>query len=430
MDMRAADFSAEQFRLDRQLRIDGWRQEALTNAKIGVVGDDDLAASLFLLSAAALGIGRVVVLAPTLQRPYDEIAQKLNPHFRLVHLQGYYTHRLVDEVFNGCNLIVDLSHYAIANKLLLEKGFRDRMPIVRGFCCEHADEQGFKVFTYRRGREWQELTQVVSPRNFPGSHFADGVFALIVAGIALEETKNLLMGGQVSDELIAYGRKTLDFVPGETHLLVVGAGALGVFVGMALAFVGCRKITFMDADTVEVTNLNRQVLFFDAVGESKAAALVRRLNELFTIDCRAQPHDFTSATDLSPYDVIFDCVDNFESRIVLSEKCRDAGKVLISGGVGVDAGQVVVFSPHHGGTTPAELLGIYDIVAGRAGDTLPRGAASCTRRPDPSVIMTNQIIAGFMVESYRMLANGHNPENIFYDSRNNRKILQERSRVS
>ena len=428
--MRAEDFSAEQFRLDRQLRIDGWRQEALTKAKIGVVGDDDLLASLFLLSAAALGIGRAVVLAPTLRLPYGEIAQKLNPQFSLVHLEGFYTHRILDEIFNGCDLIVDLSHYAIANKLLLEKGFRDRTPIVRGFCWEHALEQGFKVFTYLRGREWQELTQGASPRNFPGSHFADSVFALMVAGIALEETKNLLMGGQVSDELIAYCRKTLDFAPGEAHLLVVGAGALGVFVGMALAFVGCRKITFMDADTVEVTNLNRQVLFFDAVGESKAAALARRLNEFFEIDCRAEVRDFTRATDLSPYSAVFDCVDNYESRIVLSEKCRDARKVLISGGVGVDAGQVVAFSPHHGGATPAELLGLYDIVASRGVEAARRVEASCTRQPDPSVIMTNQIIAGFMVETYRMLASGLDPENVFYDSRNNCKILQERSRAS
>lgn len=421
--MIAADFSSEQFRLDRQLRIDGWRQEALTKAKIGVVGDDDLLASLFLLSASALGIGKSVVLAPKLMRPYGEIAQQLNSHFDLCHIEGFYTHPVLDEIFDGCDLIVDLSHYGIANKLLLEKGFTDRLPIVRGFCRENAGEQGFRVFTYWRGREWQELNRVISPRNFPGNHFTDSVFELIVAGIVLEEAKNILMGGPVSDELIAYGRKKLAPSPRKTRLLVVGAGALGVFVGLVLAHLGYNRITLMDADTVDVTNLNRQALFYDAVGESKAKALSRKLNEFFGIDSEAVVRDFTKVTDISPFDAVFDCVDNFESRIVISEKCQDAGKVLISGGTSVDAGQVVIFNPALGGATPAELLGLYDIVAGRGGEALPRGESSCIRQPDPSVIMTNQITAGFMVESYRMVESGLNPENIFYDSRNNRKIL-------
>ena len=53
-----------QNRLDRQLRIEGWNQQALENAKIGVVGDDDLLASLYILSASALGINNIVVIAP------------------------------------------------------------------------------------------------------------------------------------------------------------------------------------------------------------------------------------------------------------------------------------------------------------------------------------------------------------------------------
>jgi hypothetical protein len=46
-------------RFDRQLRIRGWDQRALDEAKIGVVGDDDLLASLYILSAAALGINNI-----------------------------------------------------------------------------------------------------------------------------------------------------------------------------------------------------------------------------------------------------------------------------------------------------------------------------------------------------------------------------------
>jgi len=155
----------------------------------------------------------------------------------------------------------------------------------------------------------------------------------------------------------------------------------------------------MDPDVVEVTNLNRQVFFYDAVGESKAKTLSKKLNELFGADSN-----------------VFDCVDNFETRIVLSEICKDHSKILISGGTSADAGQVVIYNPDDDGATPAELLGLYDIVEKRNPETYQRERAACTYQPDPSVIMTNQITAGFMVDSYRMLLSGHEPANLFYNS--------------
>ncbi len=179
-------------RLDRQLRIEGWNQPALDQAKIGVVGDNDLLASLFMLSASALGINNLVVVAPVLDRLLVEIAEKVNPLFTLTHIEGFYTHPVLDDLFKGCNLIVDLSHYGLANKLLLEKGFRERLPIVRGFCYQQNGVQGLNVFTYIRGREWQELEQIVCPNNLPDGHFDDGVLDTIIAGIVLEEAKNIL----------------------------------------------------------------------------------------------------------------------------------------------------------------------------------------------------------------------------------------------
>ena len=255
-------------RLDRQLRIEGWNQPALDNAKIGVVGDDDLLASLYVMSASALGINHIVVLTPSLDPLLVETAKKLNPRFTLTHLEGFYTHPVMDELFKGCRLIVDLSHYGLANKLLLEKGFRENIPIIRGFCYEKNGDQGFKVFSYLRGREWQELEQIISSSHLPNGHFDDGVLDTIITGIVLEETKNLLMGQDVSDDLISYARKQLNTPNDQHNILVVGSGALGIFVGLGLAYSKIQNITFMDPDVIEITNLNRQVLFYDAIGLS------------------------------------------------------------------------------------------------------------------------------------------------------------------
>ncbi len=406
-------------RLDRQLRIEGWNQKALENAKIGVVGDDDLLASLYIMSASALGINNVVIVAPTLNTILVETAKKLNPRFALTHVEGFYTHPVMGELFDACSLIVDLSHFGLANKLVLEKGFREKKPIIRGLCYQENGEQGLKVFTYMRGREWQELGEIVSPYNLPNGHFDDGVLDTIISGIVLEETKNLLMDQDVSDDLISYTRNQLNTSNHQKKILVVGSGALGSFVGLGLAYSGFQQITFMDPDVVEVTNLNRQIFFYDAVGESKAKTLSEKLKALFGIDTNDQTAYFDTNSDISSFDVVFDCVDNFESRIVLSEKCSAQGKILVSGGTSPDAGQIVIYNPDADEVTPAELLGMYDIVESRDPETYQRERAACIYQPDPSVIMTNQIAAGFMVDAYRMLLDGQKPRNIFYNSTSN-----------
>lgn len=411
-----------QNRLDRQLRIEGWNQQALENARIGVVGDDDLLASLYILSAAALGINNIVVLAPALNTILIETAKKLNVRFTLTYLEGYYTHTVLAELFEGCNLIVDLCHYGLANKLILEKGFRENLPVIRGFSYEHRDNHGFKVFSYLRGREWRELEKIISPNHMPSGHFDDGVLDTIVAGIALEETKNILMGQNPSDDLISYKRKKLSPPNDQPKILVVGSGALGIFVGLGLVYSKFNRITFMDPDVVELTNLNRQVFFYDALGESKAKTLSKKLKRLFGIDSNAQVAYFDRSSNIASFDVVFDCVDNFESRIVLSEKCLDHGVILVSGGTSADAGQVVFYNPVDDVVPPAELLGMYDIVKDRTPEAYQRERAACIYNPNPSVIMTNQIAAGFMVDSYRMLLDGQKPKNIFFDSKSNNRI--------
>lgn len=409
-------------RLDRQLRIEGWNQRALDEAKIGVVGDDDLFASLYVMSAAALGLSNMVVIAPGLNETLREIAQNVNPALRMIFIEGFYTHPAMDDIFAGCKVIVDVGRYGLGTKLLLEKGFKQNIPIIRGFSYEQDDEEGLKIFAYLKGREWRELHEIVSANNLPADHFDDGVLDLIASGIVLEETKDIVMGHRVSDDLIAYKRRKLAGRGHNPKICVVGAGAIGNFVGLGLAYAGFRHITFVDPDVVEVTNLNRQVFLADAIGLSKAKTLCERLNNLFGVDARAEVTYFRRDSDISRYDGVFDCVDNFETKIVLSEKCKEEKKVLISGGTSVDAGQVVVYDPTRGRGAPAEVLGLYEIVDRRQIETYQRERASCAYQPNPSVVMTNQIIAGFMVDSYRMLLEGQEATNIFYQSGSYKRI--------
>jgi hypothetical protein len=412
-------------RLDRQLRIAGWDQTALAEARVGLVGDHDLLASLYILAAAALGLNHLVVLAPQLDDRLLGVARNLNPELQLALIQGFYTHPLMADLFTGCRVIIDLSRYGLANKLLLETGFRQQLPVIRGRCYEEAGAAGIKIFTYMPGREWQELAEIISPRNLPHEPPDDGVLDIIAAALVLEETKNVLMGRKVSEDLITYGRKKVGRAQPDPRICVVGAGALGNFVGLGLAYAGYQRLTFMDPEMVEMTNLNRQVLLYDAVGCPKAATLASRLNDLFGLATDSLVTHFQPDTDISSFDVLFDCVDNFETRSALSEKCREQHKVLISGGSSVEAGQVVVYDPSRPGPTPAQLLGWSDMVEKRQTATSRQEREACAYQPDPAIIMTNQVIAGFMVDSFRRLQDGQAPGPIFYDATRDERISRQ-----
>jgi len=433
--------AAQDERLDRQVRIPGWDQEALARARVGVCGDDPWLTGLLVTAAAALGLNRLTVVAPELDPRLISAARGLNPDLHLAFFPGFFSHFLLEDLFQGCDVIVDLHHHGLATKLLLNLAHRDNLPLVRGFRFTADGLAGARLFTYQPGREWRELLEVVSPPQLPALHQGDPVLALVIAGLVLEEVKKLLQGEPVTPEVVSYTRASLEnfdlregargrahpVLPShnlfeKTSLAVVGAGALGNFVGLGLAKAGFKNITFIDPDPVELTNLNRQVLFWDAVGQPKAEALARRLKEWFGVAATAETAYVTQGTDLGEYAVVFDGTDNFETRIILSEKCREGGQVLISGGTGVTAGQVVVYDPARGGPTPAELLGLYDIVGRRDVEVQKRDRASCVYQAEPAVIMTNQIIGGLMVDALRGLLAGEEALNLFYDSRSERML--------
>jgi molybdopterin/thiamine biosynthesis adenylyltransferase len=424
-------------RLDRQVRIAGWNQEALARARVGVVGDDPWLTGLMVTSAAALGINRLTVVAPELDERLLTAARGLNPELNLAFFPGYFSHFLLEELLQGCTVLVDLGHHALGTKLLLNQAHQQNLPLVRGDNFEEDGTAGLRLFTYCQGREWRDLLQVLPQTQLPSPYRGDPVLALVTAGLVLEETKKLLLGEPVTAEVISYVRASLAEGapphPGppktenlkqktDPTIAVVGAGALGNFVALGLASLGFPRLTLIDPDPVEVTNLNRQILFWDAVGQPKAEALARRIKEWFGLTVRVETSYVNRNFDLAEFAVVFDGTDNFESRILLSERCRENGQILISGGTGVEAGQVVIFNPAQGGPTPAELLGLYDIVGRRQVDVQERQRASCVYAPEPAVIMTNQIIGGLMVDALRLLLAGEPAPNLFYDARGEKML--------
>lgn len=143
----------------------------------------------------------------------------------------------------------------------------------------------------------------------------------------------------------------------EARVLVVGAGGLGSPVLLYLAAAGVGTIGIVDFDTVDASNLQRQVVHgVDDVGRPKvasAAASVHAVNPLIRVREHELHLDASNALDLvAQYDVVVDGTDNFPTRYLVNDAAVLAGRPVVWGSVLRFHGQVSVFwadpPPGHG----------------------------------------------------------------------------------
>jgi molybdopterin-synthase adenylyltransferase len=134
----------------------------------------------------------------------------------------------------------------------------------------------------------------------------------------------------------------------DAHVLVIGVGGLGSPVAMYLAASGVGHITLVDPDTVDLTNLQRQIVHTtDTVGRSKidsAAQQLKALNpeiEIIGIARRLEGDALLERVRLA--DAVVDGSDNFPTRFAVNAACVRAKKPLISAAVTRFEGQVSVF---------------------------------------------------------------------------------------
>ena len=158
------------------------------------------------------------------------------------------------------------------------------------------------------------------------------------------------------DQLLRYSRHILlDEIGIEgqhrllgSHALVIGAGGLGSPVALYLGTAGVGRITLVDHDTVDLTNLQRQIAHgMDRIGQAKvesAAKSIHAINPEVQVTAITQRADATTlAVLVAQADVVLDCSDNFATRHAVNAACVTHRKPLVSGAaIGFDA-QVSVY---------------------------------------------------------------------------------------
>jgi molybdopterin-synthase adenylyltransferase len=140
-------------------------------------------------------------------------------------------------------------------------------------------------------------------------------------------------------------------------VLVVGAGGLGAPLLQYLAAAGIGTLGVVDHDTVDLSNLQRQVIHRTAdVGLSKVESARRALGEI-NPEVRVQPHDerLTAGNAeriLSGYDIVADGSDNFATRYLLNDACYRLRKTLVSAAILRFDGQISTYKAHEGAGHP------------------------------------------------------------------------------
>jgi len=144
-----------------------------------------------------------------------------------------------------------------------------------------------------------------------------------------------------------------------SHVAIIGLGGLGGTVTEMLARIGVGRLTLVDGDCFEESNLNRQLLSSAAcLGRSKAATAQMRVREINpAVEVHAVAEFFRADNGraiLQDAVLAIDCLDSIADRFVLEDACRNATIPLISAAIGGSSGQATVIFPEDPG-----LLDIY-----------------------------------------------------------------------
>jgi molybdopterin-synthase adenylyltransferase len=137
----------------------------------------------------------------------------------------------------------------------------------------------------------------------------------------------------------------------QAHVVVIGCGGIGSPAIQYLAAAGIGKLTLVDCDTVDLSNLQRQTIFTPAdIGRPKAdcaAAWVRRFDPAIVVTAVAERiGKDNAAAVIAGADLVLDGCDNFATRLAVSDACVASGIPLTSAALGRFQGQIANFAGH------------------------------------------------------------------------------------
>ena len=418
-------------RYNRQSLIENWSQEKLERARVVIIGSGAMA-NYAAISLASLGIGNIELydnskVEDTRERNAGEfllfkskkgqpkiqaleaILHEINPLTKIKGMPMCLENSPLIGIIGKPDLILDLTN----------------SPESKTTALKYAQSKGIKVISASADESRAEM-HLLAPGDNPNTQFAayktqnqGTIPSAIMGGMITEEVRKILMPLSAEEKPAQHMAYSLasdsrfsneqgDLKQGDLkgkNVLVIGAGALGNFVALGLTLSGVGKLDILDYDEVDGTNLNRQILFYDSVGKKKSTALAEKLREISPSvkirDLTGKLDENTTYFEENKPDLILDCVDSFAVRAFTNYFAVRYKIPVVSGGTNPKSGQVVVYQP--GKTACLDCKLNVEEALGKA-----LTSSSCRYAPDPSVIMTNQVVGNMMVgEAIKVLDNSY-----------------------
>ena len=424
----------ENERYNRQINLFGVEgQKKLANSRITVVGYN-LFSEFLLSSLASLGVGNIFLLARD-----EELKDRysfLNPIRRSASLEDFFHrfnsdinfYRVSSRIVNDCStallppsdVVVDVTQSGVSKYHCLRYAERNNARMIMGYA---TNEKG--VLLHNDGVK--KLEDVLSCFN---EKEQDSASSMIMAGLVSDEIRKIILPGEDEDKL----NYNIGFEPmkprRDERILMVGAGALGNWLGIGLALTN-QIVTVIDNDNVDLTNLNRQFLFYDAVGRKKAKSLARKLSKIggrFDYKCARLGGDVNG---LENYGVFISCVDNNKTRLLMNALAYKYKKPFVNGGTDPFAGDVEVYLPRLSSCLECQngLDEVGSEVQGNNGNNGGNSGASCITQAEDSVVISNLIVSGLMLQKVKEVMAGRvSSGKLIYSSQNGISSMEISSR--
>lgn len=434
------DLIATANRYDRQELIQGWNQDILKNSKIIIIGSDILA-NYVALNASCLGFGEVEIygtgkIKDSIQnfkrtvskensdysegflyynfpeneskvKGIENITSMMNQEISIKGINLDMSYGFNWSVIKRPTVIIDATNNPISKYKALSYAKTNNIPFVSVSSNSKIGKIGLKVPQDEKDENYENNLLFHDLENKQGE-----MTSMIMSALAVDEARKSLMllpGEQKLDDIVVYNKQSNqkfdlaedleikdEKVLRNKHILQIGAGSEGNFTALGFVIRDVGKLTLIDDDVAELINLNRQPFLYDGVDQPKVQAAIdkfKRINpriEYEPIQKRVGL-DFESYFENNKPDLIVDTVDNNKTRALLNYFSLKYDIPFISGGTRYNSGQAVVSVP---GKT-ACLNCKVDIDKMALDSYTPQ---SCILAAQPSVITSNQIIAGLMVE--------------------------------
>jgi molybdopterin/thiamine biosynthesis adenylyltransferase len=408
------------------------RQNMLENLHVNISGDN-IATRYALFNLIGLGIGNINWFLGTTSNEKPPAETILN-HIRQLSPSAnikLYDSILIDSLAYDDGVTIETS----LNIKDLQKSIHFCLSTSSTFISARHDATIYRDFSTNKRRR-KKIDFNISPYDYScqadiSYKFSQAINGILAANLCRkkaflleEQNEQPLLNGQII--LPIKKRKKEN---NKTNALVIGAGGIGTFAMLTLAYLGYKTIDVIDFDDVERKNLNRQVLYAGAEGTQKAQTASNLLEKWFKLNSNGYNiklgHDnFDILKETIPkgnYNSMLCCVDNFKARRVISALAYKTNSHLIEGGCDSFMGVTSQYVPSHSHTIKCQrrLKGKKD----------PKVSQSCTEQVNPSVIIPNAAIGTIM--AYRSIApTSTRNQLIFFDSINNKTFYTSTAKTT